>query len=236
MEKKVRIVELDSLRGLAALAVVFYHYTTRYQLDFGHIKKPYLLNFEYGSLGVQLFFIISGFVIFMTLLNVKSLFEFIYKRMSRLYPAYIFAVILTATLVHIFILPDRMTSLKVTLINLTMLEGFMRNIPAVDGVYWTLTVELAFYILMGFIYVTKLIKKIEIVCIAQLLISFLLLVLTEYFHNPILSVAKLILIPQYCNLFIAGIFFYKLKQQKKPMNHVMICLCLVYQYLFYLIC
>jgi peptidoglycan/LPS O-acetylase OafA/YrhL len=58
---KGRLFELDVLRGIAALGVMLYHYTTRYDKLFGHQDTSYL-DFSYGSLGVNLFFIISGFV------------------------------------------------------------------------------------------------------------------------------------------------------------------------------
>ncbi|MEK4129105.1 acyltransferase [Solibacillus sp. FSL W8-0474] len=85
-ESKDRLTELDALRGLAALAVVIFHYTTRYNELFGHEKSSYL-NFTFGHMGVNLFFMISGFVIFMTLRRINNVKEFAIKRAFRLYPA-----------------------------------------------------------------------------------------------------------------------------------------------------
>jgi len=66
-----RILELDSLRGLAIIAVMLYHYTSRYVRLYGfHNTPPF--EFWYGRLGVEFFFIISGFVIFMTLSKPKQ--------------------------------------------------------------------------------------------------------------------------------------------------------------------
>ena len=61
-----RLVEVDALRGLAALAVVLFHYTTRFTELFAPNPPP-TFSFPDGHYGVNLFFIISGFVIFMTL-------------------------------------------------------------------------------------------------------------------------------------------------------------------------
>ena len=66
MSSAPRLAQLDALRGIAALAVVLFHYTTRYDQLFGHAQSP-ALSFPYGYLGVNLFFMISGFVILMTL-------------------------------------------------------------------------------------------------------------------------------------------------------------------------
>lgn len=54
-----RILELDALRGLAALAVVLFHYTTRYDQLFGY-SEPLAVNVSWGHYGVDLFFMISG--------------------------------------------------------------------------------------------------------------------------------------------------------------------------------
>ncbi len=78
--KKTRFEELDALRGVAALFVVFFHYTlSRPQADLG---------FKLGSTGVDLFFIISGFVILLSLEHVEKPGQFIINRICRLYPTY----------------------------------------------------------------------------------------------------------------------------------------------------
>lgn len=101
----MRIKELDALRGLAALAVVLYHYTTQYEKLFGH-TGVLGWQFQYGSHGVHLFFMISGFVIFLTLDRVKKSRDFVISRFSRLFPAYWFAIMLTTIVVWTFGLLD----------------------------------------------------------------------------------------------------------------------------------
>ena len=81
-----RLQELDALRGLAALVVVLFHYTSRYDVVFGHNSAP-LVSAPWGHFGVNLFFGISGFVIFMTLGRTQTPADFIVSRFSRLYPA-----------------------------------------------------------------------------------------------------------------------------------------------------
>src|SRR5689334_21950406 len=93
-----RLLELDVLRGLAAFGVLCYHYTTHHTLLFSPTIKP-LFNFPYGVYGVELFFMISGFVIFMTLENTKRPLDFIVSRFSRLYPCYWASVILTFSVI-----------------------------------------------------------------------------------------------------------------------------------------
>jgi len=82
-----RLAQLDALRGVAALLVVGFHYTTRFDQLYGHAGEP-LLSLPWGHYGVNLFFMISGFVIFMTLERTQRATDFVVSRFSRLYPAY----------------------------------------------------------------------------------------------------------------------------------------------------
>jgi len=66
-----RLPALDALRGIAALGVVLFHYLPYYDKLYGHsFSTPDTLGF--GRYGVHLFFILSGFVIFMTLERTRS--------------------------------------------------------------------------------------------------------------------------------------------------------------------
>lgn len=120
-----RFLELDALRGLAVLAVILFHYSTRYDQLFGHRQQPYPLDFKYGYFGVHLFFIISGFVIFMTLEKTASIRMFAFKRFARLYPAYWFSALLTFAIITLASLPERLLSRRVLLVNLTMFQGWL---------------------------------------------------------------------------------------------------------------
>ncbi|WP_416762246.1 acyltransferase family protein [Roseateles sp. So40a] len=143
MSQTPRLAQLDALRGIAALAVVLFHYTTRYDQLFGHAQAP-AVAFPHGWLGVNLFFMISGFVIFMTLERTARPMDFVVSRFSRLYPAYWGAIVLTFALTHAIGLPGKTVGWDVLAVNVTMVQGFF-GVPHVDGVYWTLEVELLFY-------------------------------------------------------------------------------------------
>lgn len=71
-----RLQGLDALRGLAALAVVLFHYTARFDELFATTPQS-SLSFPNGHYGVDLFFIISGFVIFMTLQRMRRPADFL---------------------------------------------------------------------------------------------------------------------------------------------------------------
>lgn len=155
-----RLLELDSLRGLAALAVVLYHYTVMYPKFFGPAQAP-LFTVSKGYLGVKLFFIISGFVILMTVTKAKSALDFMVSRFSRIYPAYWGAIVITFGLLTVTGLwPDGAVSRSAALVNLTMLQEFA-HIKDVDGVYWTLQYELVFYGLALALLMFGLVKRVE---------------------------------------------------------------------------
>lgn len=201
--KKNRFVELDSVRGIAALAVVIYHYLYRYNELYAH----HGLNFDWaywGKYGVQLFFIISGFVIFMSLERVKKPFDFIASRFTRLFPAYWIALIITTLFVYSFGLPGREVSPTSTFINFTMLQEFFK-VRHVDGVYWTLTVELIFYFWM---FVLLSVNKLNYIQ----RFMFILLSISMVYHLGFISESKYvekIFIVQYIPYFFIGIILFK---------------------------
>lgn len=181
-EKKTkRFFELDVFRGIAAFCVVLYHYTTWYDVNYKH-SPEFHLYFPLGIHGVEFFFLISGFVILLTLERTKRGLDFIVNRFSRLYPNYWIAIVLTFTVITIAKLPIKPSvSFLDALFNLTMFQGFFK-IPHVDGVYWTLGIELCFYITMFFIYKAKLLKHIEVIATGWLVIALCYSIASYAYH------------------------------------------------------
>lgn len=107
--------------------------------------------YRFGNLGVQLFFIISGFVIVQSLQG-KTLKEFAVGRFIRLFP--LFWIMCTVTYLITIIAPYAAhVSFHGYLVNMTMIpdviNGFFRRGGLVDASYWTLTIELLFYVGIG---------------------------------------------------------------------------------------
>jgi len=149
-----RIVTLDGLRLVAALLVAMFHYAGRadsFQDVWGgttaeifpHLHHPA----QYGWLGVELFFLISGFVICMSAWD-RDTVSFLRSRAIRLFPAYWAAVLITAIATHFWPVVWKPTGASAVLLNLTMLQ-FPLGAPQVDGVYWTLWNEARFYLLFA---------------------------------------------------------------------------------------
>lgn len=146
-----RLAELDALRGVAALAVVLFHFTTRFEQLYPQTQR-FDWTVDHGHFGVNLFFIISGYVIFMTLDRTRDAMDFVVSRCSRLYPAYWVSIVLTFCITHGLGLPGKLVSAGQALANGLMVHGLWR-VPNVDAVYWTLEVELLFYAWMLLLFV-----------------------------------------------------------------------------------
>ncbi|WP_369053262.1 acyltransferase family protein [Kineococcus terrestris] len=140
---------MDALRLVAALAVLLFHFTARDHSRWGeatHTAFPHLsVLTAYGYAGVHLFFVVSGFVVALSARG-RSVGHFLASRISRLYPAYWAAVLLTAALRWAVPGLGEREPWHV-LVNLTMFQDLV-GVPRVDGVYWTLWVEWQFYLLL----------------------------------------------------------------------------------------
>ena len=205
-----RLVQLDALRGFAALMVMGYHYTAKFGEAYGH---PTALPFEvtFGFYGVRLFFMVSGFVIFMTLERVSDYKDFIVSRFARLYPAYWASVLLTYLVISICSLPGREVGRRVVLINMTMFQHWF-NVDHVDGVYWTLSIEMSFYAIMLVIFLLRSLNKIQGIAVIWLCVMVLTRILDNSGVLKIPGLLQELFLLEYGNLFFAGIMFFKLRK------------------------
>jgi peptidoglycan/LPS O-acetylase OafA/YrhL len=145
---KDRLYEIDLLRILAAVAVMLYHYAFA---DFagGLTKERYEgldVVVRYGYLGVDLFFLISGFVVLLSSFG-RTPRQFVISRVTRLYPAYWAALGLTTLVVVLFSRGQFTVTPVQYAANLTMANSLV-NLPNIDVVYWTIWSELRFYVLV----------------------------------------------------------------------------------------
>lgn len=221
-----RVVELDALRGLAALAVVAYHYTTHYGNLVGHVQ-PLPLGFPAGNYGVHLFFLISGFVIFMTLERTRTAMDFVVSRASRLYPAYWVSLAVTAAVVYTIGLPGQRLPVGDLLLDVTMVQQILGG-EHLDGSYWTLEVELFFYAQMLFWFVAGQLKRIHWVIGAWLVLSVVHGQMQQRGVHFSYTVRELLIL-RHIPFFALGILFYRLRSDpgERALNIAMITLSLV---------
>jgi len=169
-----RLDTIDALRGLAAVAVLLYHSRevlwigireTYNQYGFGLNLNGWLgyatIPFNYGYLGVTLFFILSGYCIHRR--GAKTLtapeekdrdlnwWTFAKRRFIRIYPTYVAALIFAATVDYWLL--DRSLAQSTTIdlswptffINLISLQGYLAPQYSSNGVFWTLAIEMHLY-------------------------------------------------------------------------------------------
>ncbi|WP_309715217.1 acyltransferase [Armatimonas sp.] len=174
---RLSYLSLDLWRGLASVMVVIYHAAGVHSYHHKElIGSPIFRLAEYGWLGVQMFFVISGFCIanaaVISLSRDSHPRDFFLARFRRIFPPYwcsliVFFILLKITdylSSHHFIAGngfsegvDGLFSSHYIFLNLflaqyliTIVTRFSWNIPSILPISWTLCYELAFYILIGF--------------------------------------------------------------------------------------
>lgn len=143
---------IQILRGFAAINVIYYHII----LTASSYNQPvnfFLFLKGWGENGVDIFFVISGFVIFYTQsLKKKNAFEFIKARIIRIVPIYWFMTLCIILLFYFF--PDIFRELKLNLIHIFLSLFFfsvlVTEIYPVLSVGWTIEYEIIFYFVFFF--------------------------------------------------------------------------------------
>jgi len=153
-----RIDYLDGLRGVAILLVFFYHAYSRWPdiMPYGQLDVPFFVN--YGSFGVMLFFMLSGFVILLTLQRCQNWQTFAVKRWLRLFPCMLICSILIFSTTDLLPLrPNGGAEWYDLLPGLLFIEPLIfwqLGIPVnpLEWAFWSIFVEVKFYLFAGFCY------------------------------------------------------------------------------------
>ena len=227
MSQSKRIYQIDLFRFIAASAVLLYHYLYRGYtagnmslLRFDGIGE----YFRYGYLGVDLFFMISGFVIAFSIKG-RSLSKFCYSRFKRLYPMYWICLIITFVVSYFFGAPRYAVSFKQLLANFTMIQELLGQ-GNIDGAYWSLYVELKFYLIIAIFLVINRFRKINL---DYLVYFWLFLSGLHLYVGPsvIYDAVHHFFILDWSAYFIAGIVFYQIFVNGFTLKHaILLSLCL----------
>lgn len=157
----MRLRILDGFRTISILVVLLFHFYSRFFGEF----YTYVFNtekiFAFGHLGVQFFFIISGFVIYMSVEKCDGFLSFMKKRYIRLAPGMLIASLITFSFFNLLSADIRTDALSTknflfsnTFLSPSLIHLFNPNseLDYTDGAYWSLWVEVCFYILFGLVY------------------------------------------------------------------------------------
>ena len=143
-KKSSRIVELDVLRAIAALNLLLFHFTWVYSSKYG-FDSPLGVMFPFGKYGVQLFFMLSGFVNLFALLRKKpTSADFAVGRAIRIVPSFWLIVLFNVVLLSMFPMLQQDVTVGGTLANLTIMPQLF-GAECMEPVTWTLMVEVLFY-------------------------------------------------------------------------------------------
>ncbi|MEU3978817.1 acyltransferase [Streptomyces sp. NPDC026672] len=207
-ERRGRLLALDGMRLVAALMVCLYHYAGRGGTVSASWHQTPAREFPalapvavYGCLGVQFFFVISGFVICMSSWG-RGLGDFFRSRVARLYPAYWVALVLVTA--ASLALPAVLAPVRLDefLVNTAMLQ-MPWGVPRILGVCWTLWVEVRFYALFALLVVVRGVtyRRVVLFCCGWTLAA----VIAKSAHNEL---TEQLVMPDYAPFFVGGLALY----------------------------
>ena len=220
---KSKIAEIQGLRGIAILLVVIFHFTVRWDsastgksnlYPFPEFPTVFRVLLAQGRLGVELFFMISGFVIALTLENSNSMKVFWAKRFARLWPPLLvclpiiwlfiqFAPNIQGTNRSFIALAESFTLLNPNILGLG-------QYGQVTGVLWTLWVELQFYFLASIFYFRF--KSLIRGLVASTFLGLVLVVVgSTRFGGVVNTLFQFTNLAPYLAWFTLGVLVYKLR-------------------------
>lgn len=143
---------IDALRFLAAVMVVLFHQNQANE----PLDNWYRNIVKYGWLGVPVFFVISGYCIMLSAFHSANSADFLSRRFFRIYPPYwlsLLVVLLAACIQKLYLGSNAVHNMPrdtgALLANITLTTAPLTHIDTSNWVYWSLTCELLFYIIVA---------------------------------------------------------------------------------------
>jgi peptidoglycan/LPS O-acetylase OafA/YrhL len=224
-----RLQPLDGLRGIAILLVIGFHYfyamaapantTTVFPYGDAFIGVPI---FKYGYLGVELFFIISGFVIALTLETCATPLEFAIRRFARLWPPLLICSIATFVIVKFLPTPFSLTANQgwanflpsLTLTPAPMWSWVSPHVELIDIAYWSLVVEVRFYILAAALFWICRRGHFSVNLVIFTCLNLLIKTALKWLYPQVNDIYSLLFIPSFLPWFAIGAVFHDLYRSR----------------------
>lgn len=216
--KEININNFDFLRIVFAFTVALAHLI---ELSEVKVFQP-LLRFFNTQLAISGFFVISGFLIAKSYESSRSIKSYIFKRIRRIVPAYVFVilfcalsfcVISTNSIIDYFL---NIQFWKYLIANLTFQNYIEPCLPgvfegnlmcAINGALWTIKLEEAFYLLLPLFFIFTQSKKIKIIVFGALIYLLSIFYFNYFVAIDMYRIAKQL--PGALAFFMSGIIFYK---------------------------
>ena len=235
-----QIGALTSLRGIAALIVVVFHFAHYTLPSIGILLSAYSNFFRNGYLAVDLFFMLSGFIMayvyvdsFSAGVSKSNYWGYLRARFARIYPLHLFtlATLVCLEIVKIFLPNFHAFTDKFTLTslfaNILLLQAFDLNSPPLlwGNTYWnepawSISVEFVIYCIFPFILFSLLKTKPKIDFIVYLLALALLLLLIKFTTGTLTTIIGIPSIAR-CGLeCVRGVITYKVYRSRKYQKYL----------------
>jgi peptidoglycan/LPS O-acetylase OafA/YrhL len=201
-----RLDYLDNVRGTAILFVIIYHYFYIYpeHIEVKNFSLLYDINnfLNFGTIGVSLFFILSGFLMASAMDKGVSPNKFLLKRFKRIFPVYWVVIIVTSIVYNYIGYKD--ISFTQFIMNFFMVQDILYGSKHIDGVFWSILIEIKFYILCFFIILFSQYKNIKYIFLLMVFFS-IIAVLSRLYLNKDVGFGIFL----YFSIMLNGMLFYK---------------------------
>lgn len=217
---------IESLRALAALIVLIFHF-----ISFSDAKEYLVKNelirklSEFGAQGVELFYIISGFVIYYSLtrdnsFGIQQYPNYLLKRFLRIFPPFLGVIVLICITPLVFGWPFPYSA-KQLLENATLSVDLFKDTQWINPIFVTLKVEFLFYLVIGLLVI-----PLNRTALSYVLITFSALIAACYFY----SIDLIHNVP----FFLIGIACSEIYRSRSVvLNYLLISACFIFLYVMF---
>lgn len=160
-QRRARNRNLQWLRAVAALFVLFFHAAHYLAIKFGDVRFAEIFNNGFGILGVAIFFAISG-ALMADILKTTPATDFLIHRILRIYPIFVVA----SLVLPVILLGDPGIDMRALSLVAIGQNGNYRL-----AIEWTLIFELFFYVALFLVAVAGLVRRLEAVAVVAVLLS-----------------------------------------------------------------